>query len=262
MLNMLKSILLGRGSRIVGLTLLAVAGVASLPAASITGGFGITGLGVVTFTTGGTHFIDFCPTDPTSPPTSPSCVGAANYGLGDVIAVGGTGTFTAVNPATAATIVDMRDTAGPGPFIYFPVGIPSMVDNFLVLSALPTLNFQAQMFVPQTCIPSATQLCIGGFSLAQIGQNVSVSATINGVVSDTSGVLGPASFTDILTGQFLNTNLAAVAAGAGSPGGVFSNTWSNSVITSPIPEPATFGMLGGALVLLSSMARRRFVRKG
>jgi hypothetical protein len=136
------------------------------------------------------------------------------------------------------------------------VNVPSAVNNFLFLSALPLLNFQAQLFVLQSCVTTSTQQCISGFLLSQVGQNVSVSSTINGVVFDTSGVLGPAAFTDILTGQYNNTTLSAVAAAALSPGGIMSNTWSNSVSTSPIPEPATLTILGGGLLLLGCLRRR------
>lgn len=247
---------LGRGGRIAALMVVAIAGVTCLSAAAITGGFGTTGAGVLTYTTGAGNFLDFCPTDPTSPATSPSCGGALNYGKGDIIAQGGTGTFTAVNPTSAGTILDLRSTLGPGPFTFLPVGVPSAVNNFLFLSALPLLNFQAQLFVPETCVTTSTQQCVGGFLLSQAGGNVSVTATINGVVFDTSGVLGAARFTDILSGQYTNTTLATVTGAALSPGGIFSNTWSNTVSTSPIPEPATLTILGGGLLLLGCLRRR------
>jgi hypothetical protein len=246
---------LGRGGRIAALMVVAIVGVTCLSASTITGGFGTTGAGVLTFTSGGTHFLDFCPTDPTSPATNPACLGAANYGRGDLVAQGGTGTFVAVNPTSAATILDLRDTAGPGPFTVLQVGVLSAVNNFLFLSALPLLNFQAQVFDAQTCTTTSTQLCIGGFLLSQVGQNVTVSATINGMVRDTTG--GLAAFTDVLSGQYTNTNLGTVASAALSPGGIFSNTWSNTVSTSPIPEPATLAILGGGLLLLGSLRRRR-----
>jgi hypothetical protein len=245
---------LGRGGRVAALMVVAIAGVTCLSAATITGGFGTTGAGVLTFTTAAANFLDFCPTDPTSPATSPSCVGALNYGKGDLVAQGGTGTFTAVNPTSAGTILDLRSTPGAGPFTTFQVGVPSAVNNFLFLSALPLLNFQGQLFVAQSCTTTSTQQCIGGFLLSQVGQNVTVSSTINGVVFDTSG--GSANFTDVLSGQYTNTTLSAVTSAALSANGIFSNTWSNTVSTSPIPEPATLTILGGGLLLLGSLRRR------
>src|ERR1035437_3146065 len=132
---------LGRGGRIAALMVVAIAGVSCLSAAAITGGFGTTGAGVLTFTTVAANFLDFCPTDTTSPATSPTCVGAANYGKGDLVAQGGTGTFTAVNPTSAGTIVDLRSTPGGGPFTVLQVGVNSAVNNFLFLANLPLLNF-------------------------------------------------------------------------------------------------------------------------
>jgi hypothetical protein len=227
----------------------------SLSAAAITGDFGTTGAGVEAFSNlaGTIHYIDWCPTDPTSPPTA--CSTSAG-GTGTLVAQGGSGTFAAVNPSSAGTIKDMSD-APSAPFTTFPVGVPVSINNWLTLAALPNLNFQANMFVPASCAPSATQLCIGGFLLSQIGQNVTVSMTIDGIVSDTTGVLSSAAFTDAISGQFNNTTIAAVAQAASSPQGIFSNTWSGSVATSAIPEPATFGLIAAALSALGVMKFKR-----
>jgi hypothetical protein len=207
------------------------------------------------------HFIDWCPTDPTSPATGSVTCGTASSGTGTITAQGGTGTFAAVNPTSAGTIKDMADSAAAAPFTFFPVGTPVTINNWLTLSALPNLNFQANLFVPASCVASLTQLCIGGFELSQIGQNVTVSLTINGTVFDTTANgLSPAAFTDAISGQFNNTTIAAVAAAAGTTGGIFSNTWSGSVSTTPIPEPATFGLIGLALVGMSVLTRRRLQR--
>ena len=228
---------------------------ASLSAAAITGSFGTTGSGVEAFSnlSGTIHYIDWCPTDPTSPATACS---TSTSGTGTLVAQGGSGTFAAVNPSSAGTIKDMSD-APSAPFTTFPVGVPVSINNWLTLAALPNLNFQANMFVPASCAPSATQLCIGGFLLSQIGQNVTVSMTIDGIVSDTTGVLSSAAFTDAISGQFNNTTIAAVAQAASSPQGIFSNTWSGSVATSAIPEPATFGLIGAALLALGVVKFKR-----
>jgi len=230
----------------------------SLSAAAITGGFGTTGSGVEAFSNlpGTIHYIDWCPTDSTSPSTGSATCGTAGGGTGTLTAQGGSGTFTAVNPTSTGTIKDMSD-APSAPFTTFPVGTPVAINNWLTLAALPNLNFQANLFVPASCAPSATQLCIGGFVLTQIGQNVTVSMTVNGIVSDTSAVLSSAAFTDAISGQFNNTTIAAVATAASSAAGIFSNTWSGSVATSAIPEPATFGLIGAALLALGVVKYKR-----
>lgn len=260
--HFLRFYLPGRGSRIAGL-LFTMMFACAMYGAPITGGFGTVGAGVLTFATGGANFIDFCPTEPTSPSTIPSCVGAAGYGMGDLTVLGGFGTFVAVNPTSAGTIKDLVDSGVHPPFTTFMVGVPSTINNFLMLAALPNLNFIAEQFVPQTCAPSATQLCLGGFVLTQVGNNVSVSATINGRVVDTNGVLTDGLFTDVLSGQFNNTNIGAVASAATTATGAFSNTWSNSVTVTDaaIPEPGTLGLLGGALVLVGSLSTRLRRRK-
>jgi hypothetical protein len=230
----------------------------SLSAAAITGDFGTTGAGVEAFSNlaGTIHYIDWCPTDPSSPSTGSTTCGTSASGTGTLVAQGGSGTFAAVNPSSAGTIKDMSD-APSAPFTTFPVGVPVSINNWLTLAALPNLNFQANLFVPASCAPSTTQLCIGGFLLSQIGQNVTVSMTIDGIVSDTTGVLSSAAFTDAISGQFNNTTIAAVAAAASSPNGIFSNTWSGSVATSAIPEPATFGLIGAALLALGVVKFKR-----
>jgi len=252
----------GGGSRIVGLffTLMFACAMYGAP---IAGGFATAGAGVLTFATGGANYIDFCPTDPTSPATVPSCTGAAGYGMGDLTILGGFGTFTAVNPTSAGTIKDLVDSGVHPPFTTFPVNVSSTINNYLTLAALPTLNFIGQLFVPQTCAPTATQLCLGGFVLTQSGSAVSVSATINGRVVDTSGNLTDGLFTHIISGQFNDTNIGAVAAAALSPGGIFSNSLSGSVTVTDaaIPEPGTFGLLGGALILIGSFSTRLRRRK-
>jgi len=154
------------------------------------------------------------------------------------------------------TIKDMADAPSAG-FTTFPVGVPVSIDNWLTLAALPNLNFRATQFVPATCVTTATQTCIGGFLLSQIANNVTVSMTINGIVIDTSGVLSSAAFTDAISGQFNDTTMAAVAAAANSPTGIFSNTWSGSVNTAAIPEPATFGLIGFALLALGAVKYKR-----
>lgn len=247
-----------------GLLLAGFVGQAS--AAAINGSFGHTGAGVLTFANAGNtiHYIDWCPTDPAAPSTGSVACGtsAAGYGQGDIQANGGSGTFISQNPpplgGPVGTIKDMKDDPGGlGGYTYFPIGAPVTINNWLTLSTLPNLNFQANQLVPQTCSPTATTVCTGSFILTQVGNNVTVSMTVNGIVYDTNNVLTPATFTDVISGQFNNTTLAAVAAAAQTTSGIFSNTWSGSVTTSPIPEPATSALIGGGVLLLGLALRKR-----
>lgn len=230
-------------------------------AAPITGGFGTTSAGVMTYADAGntTHKIDFCPADPSSPAigTGSCSLGGPTPGQGILQVQGGVGTFGSIIAPVSGTILDMVDQPGNAPFTYFPVGVPSLaINNFLTVSTFPTFNFQANEFVNQTCAPSATTICIGGFILTQVGANVSVSFTVNGTIIAAGFDNTP--FTDVITGQFNNTTNAAVAAAAQTTGGIFSNTWSGSVTANPIPEPTTMTMLGiGAMAMLIGRLRAK-----
>jgi hypothetical protein len=163
---------------------------------------------------------------------------------------GGFGTFSTIVAPVPGTILDMVDQPGNAPFTYFPVGVPVSINNFLTVSSFPTFNFRATEFVNQTCAPIPGVIaCIGGFVLTQVASNVSVSFTINGVVIAPGFEETP--FTDVITGQFNNTNIGAVAAAAQATGGIFSNTWSGSVTMNPIPEPATITMFGIAAAAIA-----------
>ena len=235
-------------------------------AVPITGGFGTTSAGVMTYSNGGSvHKIDYCPPDATSPSigTATCNLGGPTPGLGILSVQGGTtgSTFGSIVAPVAGTIRDMVDQPGNAPFTYFPVGIPNQnIDNFITVSTFPTFNFQADEFVNQTCAPSATTLCVGGFILTQVGLNVSVSFTVNGTVFAPG--FDATNFTDVITGQFNNITKEAVAAAANTTGGIFSNTWSGSVTMAPIPEPGTMTMLGIGLIAIVLGGRRAKQRAG
>jgi hypothetical protein len=180
----------------------------------------------------------------------PSCgVTAGNAGV--FLASGGSGSFAPENPfpGQLGTILDITDVPGSATYTFFPPGVPVTIDHFLTLSVQPTYNFQANMIVAGGC----SSVAAGPFCLTQNGPNVSVTMTILGTVFDNSGGMAP--FSDVITGQFNNTTIAAVIAGATSSSGIYSNTWSGSVVVAP--EPGTLGLMGGALVGLSLLLRRR-----
>jgi hypothetical protein len=249
----------GGGALLVGLLLLAgLAQAAPLPFS----GFATTGAGVLTFQNGGVNYIDWCPVSSfapsgTIPPGATGSCPVANTGNGIFLASGGFGAFTPQNPlgnpANTGTILDMKDqAAGNAQYTHFPPGVPVSINNFLVLNSQPNFNFRAELLTAGAC----SSVSIGPFCLTQVGPNVSVTMTVLGTLIDNSAVFDPAPFSDVITGQFNNTTIAAVAAAAQTSSGIFSNSWSGSVEASAIPEPSTWAMMviGGCLILA---ARRR-----
>lgn len=237
----------------------------TLTAAPISGQFGITGSGVVAFTSGGTAFIDWCPINNNNPFAGSPPVGCpvVNNGTGTLNAANGTSSFAAVGPfpGTPGTIDDMADLPNPpamtvAPYTNFPVNTSVMIPNYITLSAYPTYNFEATFLPSGSC---AAGVAAGPFCLVQNGQNTSVTMTVDGLVTDTSAPAGttPSAFTAVITGQFPNTTIAQVEMGAGSPGGIYSNTWSGTVTATVIPEPATAGLFVSGLLFLGLSFRRK-----
>ncbi len=212
----------------------------SAGAIPIDGAFGTVAAGVITFANGSNtvHFIDWCPTNPGTPTNGVTCPANAALGIGDFLASGGTGTFASIpsnppGPPVPGAIRDLVDTGSFANFTTAQPGVPVSINNFLSITTFPQFNFRAELLVLQSCAPSATTVCVGPFILTQVEDNVSVSMTLHGTVIDTTGVLTPALFTYILTGQFDSTTVGAVHTAMQSTGGIFSNTWSGSLKTVP-----------------------------
>ncbi|MBI4874960.1 MAG: PEP-CTERM sorting domain-containing protein [Acidobacteria bacterium] len=215
----------------------------SLNAAPIYGTFGMTSVtgGVLVYQTAGPtmNFIDFSPTGGSSGTFN---VTTATSGLSGLA-------------GAAGTILDMTDYTPPNAgFVYFPVGIPVAVNNYLAFAAAPgsAWNFQGNYIYPQACAPSATQYCTGGFMFNQIGPNVSVSVAIAGTLNPGVDQTG---FDLILTAQYVGTSMATVLANAQTPGGANADSWSGSF--SSVPEPGTVTLIGAGLGLLAFGGYRR-----
>lgn len=231
---------------------------AGLSAATI-GTFGTEGGGVLTYTsTGGIAFIDFCPVDPSAP--NPGC-GVADTGTGNIDAKNGTGIFDILvpdNPGfSVGTIRDIKNMPGGDPsYVFFPPDTFNPVNNFLTVSSLSNLNFQAQVMTAAGCDGT---VIIGPFCFTDIGNSVFVGTTFRGVVLNTMTNALVGNFEYSVSGQFTAADIPALLAAAGTPGGpgAFSNTFSGEVVVSAIPEPGTYALMGAGLVGLG-LLRRRF----
>jgi hypothetical protein len=223
-------------------------------ASPLFGVFGFTGPGVLVFNSMGADFIEFCNT--VSGTTCSNTVSAT----GDINVTGpGSSSFSVLTAGQAGTIDNTTDATPPAtPYTFLPVGVPVTVNDYITLSG-ENWNFQANELPLASCVTTSDQECIGPFQLDQNGQNVSVTANILGTLINVSGG-GSSSFDLILSGQYTDTTIAAVIAGATSSAGVFSNSWSGSFTASPIsatPEPMTFALLGGGLLLVGLVNRKR-----
>lgn len=211
--------------------------------------------GIVTFQTGTTGFIDFCPEN-TATPTAAGCT-VVNNGVGNFNvtgAVGLPGAFTG-----AGTILDIASATGNSPFTYVPIGNSTGVANFMTIAGL---NFIETNFLPESCTTTATQACVGGFQFGQAGTTVTVTVVFSGTVANSLDSSNNVSaWTDVITGQYTNQTMAAVLAAATSAAGIDSNSWSGSVTLTATPEPGTIGLMGSSLIGLGLLLRRK-IRAG
>lgn len=243
--------------------------VSSTPAnaAYFTGTFGVQGTGVLSFQSGSPSygFIDWCPADTGSPGAGTVCSGQQNNsGTGTAIVGSATQDYVGVlSPLTLATIKDVTNTpGGSGNFSYLGVAPPDSLTtlaNFITFAGAPNLSVVATHIINQTC-GSATEVCVNGFKLTQNANNtVSVSILIAGYVLDSNTGDQSAITSGLFTGNFSDAafnTIAKVLAAAGPGGtGAFSPSWS-ATITTETPEPATFALIGAALLGVGILRRK------
>jgi hypothetical protein len=221
---------------------LSVALAAPAQAAHITGDIGFSGFGLMTFTLApGASYIDFVPL-------------ADGSGEGLLFAGTGSGTLPTFIPiATPGDIDDLATAPTPG-FSLAPPGVPVSIDDFLEFNSVLPWNFQLNLIPLASCIPTATQQCLGPFQLNQNGDQVSVDINITGTLFADGEVLP---WSGTLSAQFNNTTIAAVIAAASSPTGIQAFSWSGEVAVDQVPEPASLALFGIALVGAGMRARRR-----
>ena len=99
----------------------------------------------------GVAYIDFCPENTATPPTSNGCT-VVNNGKGQFDVDCGDGVILGAKKGASATIDDISSSLSV-PYTTMPVGAPVSIDKFITISGHPEWNFRATQFVNLTCTP-------------------------------------------------------------------------------------------------------------
>jgi len=160
-------------------------------------------------------------------------VGSMNFIVGST----STGTFAGLGFTTGAAIdLDLA---------LFPVGVPLLLNNYLVLAALPGVTFDLNFIYPGGDF--------GALTLTDTTSGVNLAWGVRLAVDDG---LGTACFTGTYSSQIngmTSAGLLALLAG----GGFIDSTFSASFTPCPIPLPATAPLMLTGLAGLFWPSRRR-----
>ncbi|HZV67042.1 MAG TPA: PEP-CTERM sorting domain-containing protein [Telluria sp.] len=189
-------------------------------------------------------------------PFNPGFNPATTYGSFTTTGAGNTGSFAgpAFSGVSGGQIRDISTNPAGGNF--FPVNVPSLIQNFLSFAAQPGWQFDGMLLSPGT----SSFLPI---LLTEVGGNVLASMAVSGFVCDAGGnaFCDPGEdrtrFDAVFTAQYNNTSTAAMQAILIGGGTLSNESWTGTVTASAIPEPASIALIGLALAGLCVMRSRK-----
>jgi hypothetical protein len=176
--------------------------------------------------------------------------------------VGNTGYFASLQttPETVGSMLDLNLTSAP-------VGVPNLgIANFITFASVPGLTFTLDLIAPgpfssAQCgdAPAAGQTCSfpgSPFGLSNpTAQSSDVSLVLFGTVTDGSGDL-PSKWRATFTTQF-DVPYQELLDIVFNQGGSVANTYSATLVATPVPEPASVMLLGAGLLGLAWFSSKR-----
>jgi len=167
----------------------------------------------------------------------------------------GTNSYAGLSGGTIQNLLG-PPTVGPVSlvdFITFNATIGSIFFDLQSISAgTGTVAGCGSNAIGSVCTPAGSP-----FTLTQTDAGVSITLTLHGIAYTGTAVSGASPTGGLFTAQVtVPGTISGVLAQVVAPGGLQDQTYSATFTSVPVPEPATFGLIGAALLGLGVLRRR------